>query len=359
MGRILLIGGGHAHLSILRALLKEAISDEVTLISSNKYQYYSGMFSGYTEGLYKEEEIRIDLEQLCQKASVTFIKDTILSLDATQKIAKAQSGKPYSFDVVSFDIGSGTNQKWTQSNIINIKPNSLFPNEVGTFRSSEQPIVIGGGSAGVELALSTLAWRKENNKRKNVTLISSSPLLSSYGPAIARKIKTISTDKGLSFHENETVEHIRQNAIITDQGNKIEFTHVLPLLGPKASSIFKEFPLSTDSNGFLVVEDTLQNKEFPFIFGAGDCVTLKNYPLLPKNGVYAVRQGPILWKNLKRYMNNQNLLRFKPQKRFLSILSTGDKQGLLTYGRLTFYGKSAWNIKHFIDKRFMKKHSKY
>jgi NADH dehydrogenase FAD-containing subunit len=95
----------------------------------------------------------------------------------------------------------------------------------------------------------------------------------------------------------------------------------------------------------LLVENTLQNKEFPFIFGAGDCVTLRNYSLLPKNGVYAVRQGPILWENLKRTLNNQSLITFKSQKKFLSILSIGDKQGLLTYGRLSFHGYWAWNKK--------------
>ncbi|WP_158211691.1 hypothetical protein [Alkalihalobacterium alkalinitrilicum] len=50
MSELILIGGGHAHLAILRALRKETIPDEIILISPNKYQYYSGIFSGFTEG---------------------------------------------------------------------------------------------------------------------------------------------------------------------------------------------------------------------------------------------------------------------------------------------------------------------
>ena len=343
----MLIGGGHAHLSILRSLLKESIPYKVTLISPTKYQYYSGMFSGYTEEFYKEEEIHVNLKQLCQRASVHFIEDMILTLDSAQKIVNGQSGNQYPFDVVSFGIGSHTNQVITKSNITKIKPNYLFPNEIRTFRSSEKPVVIGGGSAGVELALSTLAWRKRHEKLLNVSLISASPLLSSYGPLASEKIKTIATNKGLTIYENESVDFIKDNAVITDKGNRIEFSHVLPLTGPIASTLFKESALSTDDNGFLLVENTLQNKEFPFIFGAGDCVTLRNYSLLPKNGVYAVRQGPILWENLKRFLNNQSLITFKPQKKFLSILSTGDKQGLLTYGKHSFHGNLAWKIKNF------------
>lgn len=160
MADILLIGGGHVHLSILLALMKESTTHKVTLISSTRFQYYSGMFSGYTEGIYQEEKIRIDLRSLCQRSSVPFIKDTIISLDPNKKVVKGQSGMNYSFGVISFDIGSDIMTK-QQPNMTQIKPNYLFPNEIRAFRSSEKPVLIGGGSAGVELALSILAWRKK------------------------------------------------------------------------------------------------------------------------------------------------------------------------------------------------------
>ncbi|MGD6794696.1 hypothetical protein [Metabacillus indicus] len=84
MIQVLLIGGGHAHLSILRSIIKEEKSKKyhITMISPSRYQYYSGMFSGFTEGIYSEEDIRIDIEDLCKIASVTFIKDTVLSIDS-------------------------------------------------------------------------------------------------------------------------------------------------------------------------------------------------------------------------------------------------------------------------------------
>lgn len=350
---ILLIGGGHVHLSILRALMKESTTHKVTLISSDSFQYYSGMFSGYTEGIYQEEEIRIDLRNLCQQGSVSFIKDTIISLDPNKKVVKGQSGMNYSFGVISFDIGSDI---MTKPNMTQIKPNYLFPTEIKAFRSSEKPVLIGGGSAGVELALSILAWRKRNKLKANVTLISSSPLLHSAGYTAMNKIKKVANKKRLTFYENDAVEHINNDTLSTIDGREIEFSAVLPLTGPKASSLFSESSLSTNSKGFLLVEDTLQNKEFPFIFGAGDCVTLLSHPILPKNGLYATKQGPVLWENLKRYSNHQGLLDFKPQKKFLSILSTGDKQGLLMYGSLTLHGKGAWNLKHHIDKKFINKH---
>jgi NADH dehydrogenase FAD-containing subunit len=201
---------------------------------------------------------------------------------------------------------------------------------------------------------------EKNKQDKNVTLISSSPLLSSYGITTMKKIRAIALSKGLKFYENESAQHIGSKSIVTDKDRTLDFSKVLTLTGPVACRLFKKSGLSTDSKGFLLVEDTLQSKYFPYIFRAGDSAALTNYPLLPKNGVIAVRQGPILWENLKRYMtNSDNLLPYKPQKRFLSIISTGNKDSLMTYGFLTFYGKWAWKTKHAIDQKFMNKHKSF
>jgi NADH dehydrogenase FAD-containing subunit len=355
--KLLLIGGGHAHLSILRSLLHEEISDlEVTLITSSKFQYYSGMFSGFTEGLYNEEEIRIDLESLCGRASVSFIEDTIISFDPMQKVLLGFSGGIYSFDVISFDIGSGISSDLTQTVGLNIKPNYRFTEQIKEFRSSENPVIVGGGSAGVELALSTSAWRQNHSLKNPVTLISSSPLLHSYGNKATQKIREIANDHNLVYYENEKIEKLKNNIIITDKDTEIEYSAILPVTGPKASSLFKQALLSIDSEGYLLVEDTLQNADYPYVFGAGDCVSLAGYPDLPKNGVYAVRQGPLLWKNIKRLITGRPLVPFKPQKMFVSILSTGEKHGLFTYGDFVIYGKWAWSLKNRIDQKFMNKH---
>ena len=113
--------------------------------------------------------------------------------------------------------------------------------------------------------------------------------------------------------------------------------------------------LSTDDEGFLLVNDYLQSVDNPFVFGAGDCVSIKKYSRLSKNGVNAVRQGPILWDNIKSYMNGKELREFKPQKKYVAILSTVKKQALFTYGRFSIHSRLAWRLKHYIDDNFIKK----
>ncbi|MGD6793857.1 FAD-dependent oxidoreductase [Metabacillus indicus] len=282
----------------------------------------------------------------------------MLTIHSQQKSVEGIFGV-YSFDIVSFDIGSGVDSEICKPLALNIKPNYLFTEKIKTFRSSEKPVILGGGSAGVELALSVIAWKKHFNNVGNVTLISSSPLLSSYGKAANKKINTIAKEKGLTVYENHYIKEFQQGKLITDQIVNIDFSYLLPLTGPSASKLFKQSGLQTDQSGFMLVNDFLQSVSYPFIFGAGDCVTIEEYKTLPKNGVYAVRQGPVLWENIKRKVHGNALLSFKPQKKFISILSTGDKSALFTYGQINIKGNFAWRLKNKIDTHFIRKHQRY
>lgn len=334
----------------------KAVDYNVTLISASTYQYYSGMFSGFTEGLYSEQEIRINLAELCEQAGVQFVEDTIVKIDAANRKLVGATGKVYDFKLVSFDIGSSIGDIDGSMKQIKIKPNFVFPKEIHSFRETAFPVVVGGGAAGVEMALSVQAWRLNNGFKPNVTVISSSPLLSSVSEKASSKIMKIVKQKGIVVFDQDEIKETSRQQLITKSGKRIACSELLPLTGPKASSLFTNSLLPQDENGFLLVESTLQVKDFPCVFGAGDCVSIQNNPQLPKNGVYAVRQEPVLWGNINLYLTGKPLKSFVPQKKFLSILSVGQQEGLFTYGDNAFYGKWAWRLKHSIDVKFMGKH---
>ena len=106
-----------------------------------------------------------------------------------------------------------------------------------------------------------------------------------------------------------------------------------------------------DEAGYLLVNQYLQVAEYPTLFGAGDCVAFT--PSLPKSGVYAVRMGVTLLRNLKALCQGQALVSYHPQKRSLALMRAGFGQVVATYGPLTTSGRWLWNIKDFIDRRFM------
>src|SRR5690606_35196229 len=56
--------------------------------------------------------------------------------------------------------------------------------------------------------------------------------------------------------------------------------------------------LARDPDGFLEIRSTLQLIGCENVFAVGDCARLVEHPWVPRAGVYAVRQGPVLERNL-------------------------------------------------------------
>ncbi len=358
MRTLVLVGGGHAHLHCLEQVYSDPQENlHVVLISPSQYQYYSGMFSGFTEGIYSLEDIRIDLAKLCKKIGCSFIEDTIVAIDAHARTLKGADGELYNYDLVSFDIGSRSAiPEDMKEQVSLIKPNYRFPEKLQRLRESAYPVVVGGGASGVELGFSIHAWRKQQGLLPNTALISSTSLLSNLSHTITKKIEAIARRKSLSFHTGAKVESITDEHVVTSVEKSHRQSDVLWLTGPTSDKVFSHSDIQVDDGGFLLVNSNLQSVQHPEIFGAGDCVSMAHYPTLAKNGVYAVRQGPVLWDNLKNWLNGNTLKPFKPQEKFIAILSTGGGEAFLTYGDFSIHGKIPWKIKQYIDRKFMSRY---
>jgi NADH dehydrogenase FAD-containing subunit len=60
--------------------------------------------------------------------------------------------------------------------------------------------------------------------------------------------------------------------------------------------------------GYFRVNDFLQSTSHPNVFGGGDCVTMETYAhenFPPKAGVYAVRGGPFIAKNVVKFLEGK------------------------------------------------------
>ncbi|MBN9656155.1 FAD-dependent oxidoreductase [Halobacillus sp. GSS1] len=356
--RLLLVGAGHAHLEIVSRLRNENWRQvDVCMITPSPYQYYSGMFSGFTEGLYSEEDIRVDIRQLANSANVHWIPKKAAFIKTKQKKVVCEDGSVYPFDVVSFDIGSKSLPlAFEDSAARTIKPNYEFTDEMRNLRETTKPLIVGGGAAGTELAMSIQAYKDKHKIPGQVRLITSDRILADGPKWVSVRLKNLLEKKGVRVWQNERVEEVFEEFVKTDNGNRVRHTGVLWLGGAIGDPIFEKSSLAIDERSFALIRSTLQFRDFDYMFGAGDCVTMIDYPNLPKSGVYAVRQGPVLWQNLKNHLSGLSLDSFVPQKNALYILSTGGKKGFLVYGPVSSHNKKAWQLKNKIDREFMAKY---
>ncbi len=114
--------------------------------------------------------------------------------------------------------------------------------------------------------------------------------------------------------------------------------------------------LALDADGCVRVNAYLQSDTDARIFASGD-VAAFGPRALEKAGVFAVRMGMPLARNLRRAVCGQALQAYRPQQHWLALISTGDRYAVASRGLLGFAGSWVWRWKDHIDRRFMQRFS--
>ncbi|MGB8525759.1 MAG: FAD-dependent oxidoreductase, partial [Rhodoplanes sp.] len=107
---VVLIGAGHAHVTVLREFGLSPVADaSLTLISRGQHTPYSGMLPGLIAGHYRFADIHIDTLPLTRFAGAQFYKDEAVGLDLSNRLVICRGGARIPYDVLSIDIGSTPN----------------------------------------------------------------------------------------------------------------------------------------------------------------------------------------------------------------------------------------------------------
>ena len=139
-----------------------------------------------------------------------------------------------------------------------------------------------------------------------------------------------------------------------ESGESLPFTTCVWATGPRAPELFAGSGAAVDVQGYLAVEDTLRSPSHPELFASGDCAGFTSGQHVPKAGVYAVRQGPVLSSNLRAVLTGQGTLRpYRAQRGFLSLMNAGDGTAVGAWKGLALHGRAMWRLKDTIDRRFM------
>lgn len=361
--QLVLIGGGHANVQVLRKLcMNEYKSLNVILISEEYKAIYSGMTPGYIKKLYSLDDISIDLQRLCFNAGATFIKDKIMNLDNKNQIIHLNENPSISFDALSINSGSISNSQSIKidekSNVIFVKPINSFVSKLKAIddlieKSSKRKIsIIGGGVAAFELSF---ALYKRYNENISLDIISDQLLAEkNLNQTSINTLKKISKNLNINLISKRAIA-INDFEISLENGEKIQSELVLLSTGAALPKWLTESDLEMSEN-FIAINHYLQSLNFKNTFVTGDAASIKNSKT-PKSGVMAVRQGKILKENLFLYLLKKPLKEFKPQKNWLYLIGTHKNSAVLNYFNFSFEGNWCWLLKKIIDLNFMKKFS--
>tara|TARA_R110002072_G_scaffold64_9_gene423 strand:+ start:13910 stop:16090 length:2181 start_codon:yes stop_codon:yes gene_type:complete len=365
---LVLVGGGHSHVLLLRMLgMKPIPGLRVTLVSPDILTPYSGMLPGVIAGHYTADDIHIDLVPLCRFAGAEFIQARVEDIDPyAQRIEIA--GRPgLDYDTLSLDIGITPNLEvpGAAEHVIPVKPIGDFLVRWRAFlaQMAEGEVnnlaVVGAGAGGVELTLAihehlkNLANPALSKPLPQMHLIAASEvILPGYHPDVQVRIRQQLRERGINIHLGARVSGVSKTAVLNDFGGEILADAVFWVTSAASQSWLSRTGLELDESGFVLTKSTLQSTNFDSVFAVGDIAYNRDYPR-PKAGVFAVRQGPVLYENIRRYLLGQKPKKFKPQSLFLSMISTGGRSAVAVRGRYRAEGSWVWKWKNWIDQRFM------
>jgi selenide,water dikinase len=372
---LVLIGGGHTHVGVLKRFGMRPIAGvRLTLITRDVHTPYSGMLPGLVSGHYDFDDVHIDLAPLSRFAGARLFHQPVTGLDLERRRVLCEGRPPVPYDLLSINTGSTPSFRGVPGAaelVVPVKPISRFVPRWEQLRARVAAAdgrmrvgVVGAGAGGVELILAVEyalrhACQAAGRPADTVELHlfgATDTILSTHNRGMRRRLERILRERGVQLHLGQTVAAVAEGQLSLADGGTVTLDEILWVTQAGAAPWLAESGLDVDERGFVRVDDTLQSRSHPGVFAAGDVAAVVNHPR-EKAGVFAVRQGPPLADNLRRALLGRSLRPFRPQRRFLTLVSTGGRHAVGSRGWWSFEGDAVWRWKDWIDRRFMTSYS--
>jgi selenide, water dikinase len=372
--QIVLLGVGHTNAHIVRMWRMQPIPDaQLTCVSNFPVVTYSGMLPGVLAGQYPPERMQIDLVRLCASVGARLILEEVTGLDVPRRRLLFGERPPLPFDVLSIGIGSTPRLDDVEIDgemLLPIKPMQTLLERLhqrldrwSEQRSTERlrVVVVGGGAGGSEIAFCLPAGVRQflDDVPVELHLVhANGTLIPDALPKTSRHVAAELTRRNAQLHLRRKVVRVTEDKVVLDDDSEIPADLVLWATGAAPPPLVSKLRLPTAADGFLLARPTLQTTADAPVFIVGDTGTRTEDPT-PKAGVYAVRQGPVLWRNIRNVIEGRPLEEYKPQRGFLKLFNTGDGRAIGEYKGFSVHNAAAWKLKDFIDGRFMDKYQDY
>ena len=337
--RLILLGAGHAHLLLTERIdqLREA-GIEPTLIAPRWFAY-SGLATGVLSGALLPGANRIDVAALAHRRGLAFIEGLAVGIDRTARTVGLADGSRHGFDLLSLNIGSVVPPGGAGGQVWPVKP--LATLDAVREYIAIQPrfpsiLIVGAGPSGTEIAAALLGLAERMGAAPRITLAGRTPC----GGRAWRALLASLERRGLRLQ--------RDASSVPPHDLSIAAT------GLDAPGLLREAGLATAAEGGAAISATLQSVVDPAIFAVGDCADFVPRAL-PRQGVFGVRQAPVLARNLVAAAQGRSLGGYRPQRRWLAIMDLGDETGFATWGPFALRSRLMLRWKRWLDLKFLRR----
>ena len=331
----------------------------LTLVAREPHTPYSGMLPGYIAGKYNWDDLHIDLLKLSTFAQTRFIADEVTGLDPEAQTVTFQNRPPLYYDLLSINIGGQPGVAFEgDQKVVPVKPIGRFlPAWEAIVASHTEPeptslCLVGGGVGSVELAL---AIRERYSEMFELQLVTAdAEILQAHHRLTRKKALKELAAAGVEITTDFQARDYSNGLLTAEDDRTVEADHVLSVAGVEAQTWIRDSGLDVDDQGFVNVDRTMRSTSHPNVFAAGDVANMVAQTR-PKSGVFAVRSGPVLARNLRAAISNRRLKTYRAQKTALALIRLPGDRAIADKGRWYQSGSLLWLWKDWIDRRFIAK----
>ena len=361
--KVLILGAGFAGLTAARNLASHA---EVTLVDRHNFQTFLPLLYQVSTAGLAADHVAHPIRSALRKNKVEFRMGSPISIDHKNKSVKLDSSENLQFDYLIVALGSATND----FGIPGVKENTLGMKSVTEALKIRSDImrhfedlcrfndpedfnisVIGGGPTGVEMAgaiaeLINGPLKSDNQSAAShikVRIIEAGPrLLPSFSEKLSAKTKSDLEKLGVTVLLNAPVKQVNPEKILLASGAHLVSGLNVWTAGVTGEPAMKSLNLPNEA-GRISVSDSLQVKDYPYIFAIGDIAGLKdiNGRYLPMVAPVAMQQARYVAKNLARLHKGESLPKFSYLDKG-SMATIGRHKAVVEVKGLRLSGVVAW-----------------
>jgi NADH dehydrogenase len=371
--RIVVLGGGFAGMEAIRVLeqrLRARADVEILLISDRNYLLFTPLLPQVASSLVEPRHIVQPVRDIRGSRGFRFRRDTVTDLDFTgRRVLMAEGTESYDRLVIamgsvvpSFGVPGveehALGYKWLEDgvvlrdHILDAAEHADHEPDPAERRRMLTICVVGGGYTGVELIaeLQDLFHRYIVTRYRGIgpgdyrllLLEAGQEILRGVHPTLAERARRKLHREGIEIRTGTRVTRVLADAIEVDGGERVPVGLTVWAAGVTGHPVLAHVAAERDRLGRLVTRPTMQLKEHPEVYGAGDAVTIEDnagasIPIIPA----ALAQARRAAANKQAELEGRPLgtIHFAPQGMLVSL---GERDAVVEVLGVRFSGYAAW-----------------
>ncbi len=364
--KLVLLGAGHAHVQVLRQLARQPWPGvEVTLVTPHSHLMHFPMVAGYVAGRYALDACSIAIEPLVSAGGLTWLRRSVVGLDAHQRRVKLDDGTELAYHWLSVNTGAVQDRDQIELELPGAREHGLFirpfaalgllwPKVIELAASRALRVaIVGGGDSGIELAMAI----RQRLPQVALTLVAGNARFAADQAAMLQDRLAHALRERRIDVLPDRASRLNGEELTLASGARLACDVAMIATGVSAPTWLHGSGLSLDAQGYVSVDACQRSNSHANVFAAGD-VSARQDCLLPRNGRAAVGVGPSLAANLAAVTAGRLASAYMPPANALKLLAYGDGRAIAGWGGHVVQGHLAWWYKDWLDRWFVRRHNR-